>query len=211
MSDQELPSSPAAERNKAPILEVLSRLLPDRAKVLEIASGTGQHAAHCATERPGWSWQPTDAQGQQLAVIAGRCASAANVLPPLQLDVLAAQWPPALGRFDAVVCVNMLHVSPWAACAALMQGAARHLAVGGALILYGPYRVDGEPTAASNLAFDADLRSRDPEWGLRRLDDVVGEAERAGLVFAERVDMPANNLMLVFRLAALAAPHQNAR
>jgi hypothetical protein len=195
-----LTSSPAAERNKAPILEALSRVLPEPAAVLEIASGTGQHAAHFAAARSAWSWQPTDADASALASIASRTASLANVRAPLLLDVLAP-WPESLGRFDALYCANLLHIAEWPACAALMGGAARHLVAAGALVLYGPYVVDGEPAAPGNTAFDADLRERNPAWGLRRLADVVDAAERAGLTFERRFDMPANNLMLVFRPA----------
>lgn len=202
MKSDDLPFSAAADRNKGPILEVLKRVLPPTAAVLEIASGTGQHAAHFAAAHPDWSWQPTDADARALPGIARRCAELANVRAPLALDVLALPWPQSLGRFDAVVCANMLHIAPWATCAALMQGAARHLVAGGALVLYGPYLVDGEPTAPSNLAFDADLRARNPQWGLRRLADVVHEGQRAGMAFERRFDMPANNLMLVFRRGA---------
>ena len=198
MPAEALPFSPAAERNQAPILGVLSQVLPSPARVLEIASGTGQHAAHFATSQPAWQWQPTDADEAALSGIAARCASLPNVLPPLQLDVLASAWPAALGRFDAVYCANMLHISPWASCEALMQGASRHLVEGGGvLVVYGPFIVDGEPTAQSNLAFDASLRARDSSWGLRRLADVETEAQRAGLALQRRFDMPANNLMLV--------------
>ena len=199
MANDELACSPAAERNKAPILEVLRRLIPPDAAVLEIASGTGQHAAHFAASQPGWQWQPTEADATALAVIAARCAALPNVRPPVRLDVLAADWPAGLGRFDAVYCANMLHISPWPTCAALMQGASRHLTLGGWLVLYGPYLVDGEPAAPSNVAFDADLRARNPHWGLRRLADVVKEARSAGLAFEQRFDLPANNLALVFR------------
>ena len=193
--------SPAAERNKAPILDVLARVLPGPAAVLEIASGTGQHAAHFAAARSDWDWQPSDADPRALASIAARTGGLANVRPPRMLDVLAARWPASLGPFDAVYCANMLHIAEWQTCAALMSGAARHLRPGGALVLYGPYVVDGEPTAPGNVAFDADLRQRNPAWGLRRLGEVVVEAERAGLTFERRFDMPANNLMLVFRQA----------
>ena len=192
-------SSPAAERNKAPILEVLTRVVPRPAKVLEIASGTGQHAAHFAAARPDWDWQPSDADPDALASIAARTVALVNVRPPLALDVLAQRWPPSLGRFDAVYCANMLHIAEWATCAALMAGAAHHLLPSGALVLYGPYLVDGEPTAPGNVAFDADLRRRNPAWGLRRLGDVVAAANDAGLAFERRFDMPANNLTLVFR------------
>jgi len=195
----ELTTSPAAERNKAPILDVLMRVLPEAATVLEIASGTGQHAAHFATARPDWTWQPTDADANALASIASRTAALANVRPPLTLDVLAPRWPDSLGRFDALYCANLLHIAEWPTCAALMAGSARHLAPRGALVLYGPYVVDGEPTAPGNVAFDADLRRRNPAWGVRRLADVVAAAEQVGLSFEQRFDMPANNLMLVFR------------
>jgi len=191
--------SPAADRNKAPILEVLTRVLPGPAAVLEIASGSGQHAEHFAAARPDWDWQPTEADATALASIASRTSALANVRPPLMLDVLAPRWSDSLGHFDGLYCANMLHISEWQTCAALMRGAARHLGPGGALVLYGPYLVDGEPTAPGNVAFDADLRRRNPGWGVRRLADVSVEAERASLTLERRVDMPANNLMLVFR------------
>jgi len=202
MENDELAYSPAAERNKAPILGVLRHVLPPEAAVLEIASGTGQHAAHFAASQPGWQWQPTEADATALAAIAARCAALPNVRPPVRLDVLAPEWPPGLGRFDAVYCANMLHISPWQTCAALMQGAARHVRPGGLLVLYGPYLVDDEPAAPSNLAFDADLRARDATWGLRRLAEVVDKAQSAGLAFEQRFDLPANNLALVFRRGA---------
>jgi len=203
MPAEALPFSPAAERNKTPILGVLSQVLPSSARVLEIASGTGQHAAHFATSQPGWQWQPTDGDEAALLGIAARCSGLANVLQPLQLDVLAPAWPAALDRFEAIYCANMLHISPWPTCEALMQGAARHLVEGGGvLVVYGPFIVDGEPTATSNLAFDASLRARDSSWGLRRLADVESEAHRAGLALQRRFDMPANNLALVFGRAA---------
>lgn len=193
--------SPAAERNRGPILAELQRLLPQRGLLLEIAGGTGQHAAHCAAALPGWRWLPTDGDPRALASIAAWCAGAPNVLPPQQLDVGAADWPAVPAPVDAVYCANLLHIAPWPVCAALMQGAARHLAPHGLLLLYGPYLVDGEPTAPGNLAFDADLRGRDPAWGLRRLADVQQQAGAAGLRLRERVAMPANNLMLVFERA----------
>ena len=194
--------SPAADRNKDPILAVLTRALPGAATVLEIASGTGQHAAHFAAARRDWDWQPTDADPGSLAAIASHTASLANVRPPLALDVVAARWPESLGRFTAVYCANLLHIAEWGACAGLMAGAARRLAPGGMLFLYGPYLVDGEPTAPGNVAFDADLRRRNAAWGVRRLGDVVDAAEHAGLAFERRFDLPANNLLLVFRSAA---------
>lgn len=189
--------SPASERNREPILAELRRRLPAQGLALEIASGSGQHAAHFAAALPGWRWQPSDGDARSLASIAAWCEGLANVLPPLHLDVLATPWPGVPAEVDAVYCANLLHIAPWATCAALMQGAARHLSAPGLLLLYGPYFVDGETTAPSNLAFDADLRARDPAWGLRRLADVQREAQAAGLELRERVAMPANNLLLV--------------
>lgn len=192
--------SPAAERNKRPILEVLRALLPERARVLEIASGTGQHAAWFAATMPGWHWQPTDFDAGNLPAIAAWVAEtgATNVSAPLQLDVMAANWPLADATFDAIYCANMLHIAPWATCAALMQGAARHLAPHGLLITYGPYLEDGVPTSPGNQSFDASLRNENPAWGIRRREDVEQEAQRAGLMLRERHAMPANNLLLVW-------------
>ena len=195
----DLPYSPAADRNKDAVLGVLQRLLPGRATVLEVASGTGQHAAHAAAAQPHWTWQPTEARAEALPAIAQRCGALANVRPPLVLDVLAWPWPLAPGaRFDALFNANMLHASPWATCAGLMRGAAEHLAPGGRLLVYGPFIVDDEPTAPGNLAFDADLRERDPAWGLRRLADVTATATGAGLDLQQRIPMPANNQVLAF-------------
>ncbi len=201
-----LPFSAAADRNKQPILERLFELLPPCGIALEIAAGTGQHAAWFAAGLPGWTWQPTDATGaDSLACIDARAARAGlrNQHPALRLDVLAPAWPaegPAFDEaaFDAVYCANMLHISPWPTCAALMRGAARHLAPGGLLVLYGPYLEDGVPTAPGNLAFDQGLRASDPAWGIRRLEDVEQEARSAGLALLRRFDMPANNLLLAF-------------
>jgi SAM-dependent methyltransferase len=190
--------SPAAERNRAPILAQLQRLLPLQGLALEIASGTGQHAAHFAAGLPAWTWQPSDLDPGALASVDAWCAGLANVLPALRLDVLNKPWAGVPARVDAIFSANMLHIAPWASCAALMQGAARHLVPQGPLITYGPYLVDGEPTAPSNLAFDLDLRQRNPAWGLRRLSDVDAQAATAGLQLRERIVMPANNLLLVF-------------
>lgn len=197
----DLPSSPAAERNKAPILEVLQRLLPASTSVLEIASGSGQHAQHFARACPGWRWQPSDAAPAFLRTIDARCRGIANVSPAIRLDALEPPWPLAAASVGAVYCANMLHIAPWATCPALMRGAAHHLVAGGLLLLYGPYRVDGVPTAPSNEAFDADLKARDPAWGLRSLAAVEREAVAAGLTLRETVAMPANNLLLVFAKA----------
>ncbi|WP_137896502.1 DUF938 domain-containing protein [Ramlibacter sp. 2FC] len=200
--------SPAAERNKQPILERLQALLPARGLALEIASGTGQHVAWFAAGLPGWVWQPSELDLEDFASIAAwsEQAGLANVRPPLRLDVLAPRWPaegaPFGESFDLVYCANLLHIAPWTCCAALMQGAARHLAPQGQLVVYGPFLEDQVPTAASNLAFDAELRARDAAWGLRRLEAVAEQARRAGLRLAERHAMPANNLLLVFRRSA---------
>ncbi len=199
-----LASSPAADRNKQPILDVLQRLLPARGTALEIAAGTGQHAAWFGAALRGWIWQPTDADPQALPAIAAWSSEAGltNVRAPLLLDVTAPQWPsdgPAFSDpFDAVYCANMLHIAPWASCPALMRGAARHLALDGVLVTYGPYFEDGVEPAPGNVAFDASLRERDPRWGIRRLADVAAEANRVGLRLQARHPMPANNLLLVF-------------
>lgn len=196
----DLPSSPAAERNKQPILDALVRILGAAGgSALEIAAGTGQHAAWFAAALPAWSWQPTEADARMLPALARRveAVALANLRAPLRLDAAAPSWP-LEDRFDAIYCANMLHIAPWSACAGLMQGAARHLRPGGLLVTYGPYLEDGVPTAPGNLAFDEDLRARNAAWGLRRLGDVAAEAQRAGLALRERHAMPANNLLLVF-------------
>jgi len=191
------PSSPAAERNAPPILDVLQRLLPASAQVLEIASGTGQHGAFFARAMPGWEWQPSDGDAQSLGSIEAWRTDAANVLPPVVLDVMTGDWP-VQGPFDAVFCANMLHISPWATCAALMRGAARVLKPGGLLVTYGPYLQDDVETAPGNVAFDASLRSRNPAWGIRRVEDVTQEARAAGFELLQVTPMPANNLTLAF-------------
>ena len=195
--------SPAADRNKQLILAVLRDVLPDAGSALEIASGTGQHVAWFAAGLPRWTWQPTDVQPAALDSVAARVAQHGllNVRSPLQLDVMAARWLPDDARFDAIVCANMLHIAPWATCAALMQGSARHLAAGGALITYGPYLEDGVPTSEGNLAFDQSLRAQDAAWGLRRREDVEREAAKVGLQLAARHVMPANNLLLAWTQA----------
>ncbi|RZJ06980.1 MAG: DUF938 domain-containing protein [Rubrivivax sp.] len=190
--------SPAADRNGPPILSELQRLLPPTGLLLEIASGSGQHAAFFSAALPGWTWQPSDFDAGALPSIAAWCDGLANVRPPMQLDVTAAHWPGVPAQVDAIYCANMIHISPWAATTALLQGAARHLSPQGVLITYGPYLFDDEPTAPSNLAFDADLRGRDPGWGLRRFSDVAEQAAAAGLRLRERVDMPANNNLLAW-------------
>ncbi|WAS94317.1 DUF938 domain-containing protein [Nannocystis punicea] len=192
-------SSPAALRNRGVIAEVLARVLPPQGRVLEIASGTGEHAVSFAAAFPGVSWQPTDVEPEALASIAARVDSEGprNLLQPLRLDVTAWPWP--VTEVDAIVCINMIHISPWAACEALMAGAGRVLPVGGVLYLYGAIKFDGRHTAPSNEAFDADLRARDPAWGVRDEADVRAAAAAHGLQRAELVAMPANNFSLVFR------------
>ncbi len=193
--------SPAADRNKQPILDRLLQLLPGRGSALEIASGTGQHVAWFARHLPHWSWQPTDADAPALNCIDARIAQEqlANVRPPLLLDVLSPAWLPMdTPLFDAIYCANMLHIAPWDTCAALMQGSARLLAPQGLLITYGPYLEDEVETAAGNLGFDAELRAQNPDWGLRRRVDVEVQARKAGLRLAQRFTLPANNLLLVW-------------
>ena len=195
-------ASPSTARNRDPILQVLKRWLPPSGLVLEIAAGAGEHAVHAAAALPGLQWRPTDPDDEALASIAAwrDHAGLANLLPPLRLDAADPDgWP--VDRADAVVNINMIHISPWAATEGLLAGAGRILASGGVLFLYGPYIEPGVETAPSNLAFDASLRSRNPAWGLRRLEDVTALAARHGLNLAERVAMPANNLALVFRKA----------
>ena len=197
--------SPAAERNKQPILEILRQILPAQGQALEIASGTGQHVAWFAAHLPHWVWQPSDANPESLGSIAAWVTGQAlsNVRPPVLLDVMAPPWLPEEGDsdtplFDAIYCANMLHISPWATCTALMRGSARHLAPGGALITYGPYLEDGVPTAPGNLAFDISLRARNAAWGVRHCENVAQEAQRAGLRLSARHAMPINNLLLVW-------------
>ena len=191
--------APAAERNKGPILEVLRRVLPRRGLVLEIGSGTGQHVAHFAKALPQVSWQPSDPDPENRRSIAlwSRAEGLGNVRVPLSLDVRERPWP--IDAADAIICINVVHVSPWEATLALFDAAREMLPPEGVLFLYGPYRRGGRHTAPSNENFDADLRAHDPEWGLRDIDELEQVAARAGLVLAEIVDMPANNFSLVFR------------
>ena len=192
-------TSPSAARNRDPILAVLRRVLPRAGTVLEIASGTGEHAVHFAAALPHLTWQPTDQDEQALSSIAAhRMASGLpNLLPPLRLDATAPNWP--VEQADAVVAINMVHISPWRATQGLIAGAGRVLPPGGVLYLYGAYKENGAHTAPSNEAFDQDLRRRNPEWGVRDLDELTQLARTQGLDLAERIAMPANNLSLVFR------------
>jgi len=192
-------SAPHVARNAGPITEVLHRILPARGLVLEIASGSGEHALHFAREFPKLLFQPSDPEPAALRSIEAWRAEAGlfNLLPAVALDARAAEWPVAAA--DAILCINMVHISLWSATQGLMRGAGRLLAQSAPLYLYGAYRQAGVETAPSNEAFDESLRARDPAWGVRDLEEVVAEAEKNGLRLEEAVPMPANNLSVVFR------------
>jgi hypothetical protein len=189
--------APAAARNVEPIGDVLADWLPPKGLVLEIASGTGEHALAFAQRFSQLDWQPSDPDPHALASIAAwQEEGPANLLPPVQLDVCEGDWP--VSEADAMLCINMVHISPWEASLGLLEGAARLLRQGAPLVLYGPWLEDEVDTAPSNLAFDQSLRSRDPRWGLRRVEDFVAEADLRGFVLAGRCAMPSNNIMLRF-------------
>ena len=190
--------APATARNRAPILAVLQEVLPGRGLVLEIASGTGEHAVHFAAALPDLTWQPSDPSEDARASIAAWRDEAAlpNLRAPLPLDV-TAPWP--VDAADAIVCINMIHIAPWEATLALFAGAARVLPPGGPLVTYGPYRFGGAFTAESNAAFDADLRRRDPRWGVRDVVDLEAAAIAAGLALIGTFGLPANNHAIVWR------------
>jgi hypothetical protein len=192
--------APAAERNKGPILEVLRTLLPPTGTVLEIASGTGQHVVHFARALPGLHWMPSDAAAQARRSIAAWLASERlpNVAPPIELDVLERPWA-VTGPIDAIVCINLIHISPWPVTTALFAEAREKLCESGLVYLYGPYKQQGRHTAPSNEAFDRSLRAQDPEWGVRNLEDVVETARSTGFEHLTTVEMPANNLSVAFR------------
>jgi len=187
----------ATARNREPILAVLQRVLPEHGRLLEIASGTGEHAVYFAEALPGLDWQPTDIDPDALASIAAwrEQASLSNLLAPLPLDVHDTPW--TFPAFDAVFCANMIHIAPWSACAGMMNGVGQVLRSGGTMVLYGPFRSGGQHTAPSNEAFDARLRATDASWGVRDLEDVLALAGAAGLDLREQVEMPANNLSVV--------------
>lgn len=197
-------SSPAALRNRDPILEVLRRHLPAEGAVLEIASGSGEHVVHFAAALPELVFQPSDPDPQSRASIAARATASglANVRAPLAIDAAAPDWqvPGEIAKaLVAIACINMVHISPWSATLGLLDGAARLLPRRGLLYLYGPYRRDGRHTAPSNESFDQDLRARNPQWGVRDVKDLEQEARRRALLLHEIVDMPANNMSLVLR------------
>lgn len=195
-------SWPAPERNKQPIVEVLSRVFPARGRVLEISSGSGQHVVHFARVMPQLQWQPSDFDPANLASIRAWVEEEGlpNLLAPLELDVRAAEWE--VGTLDAAFNANMIHIAPWACCEGLFTGLGKHLRPGGVFVLYGPFHEAGQPTSESNARFDAGLRAQDPAWGVRDLEAVVEVAARAHLRLVERVQMPANNQCLVFHADA---------
>lgn len=186
-------------RNREPILGVLREELPDSGLVLEVASGTGEHAVHFAEALTQLTWQPSDPSPDARASIAAwrEAEGVPNLLAPLQLDAASDIWP--ITQADAMVCINMIHISPWQATEGLMRGAGRVLPSGAPLVLYGPYRRAGHPLEPSNAAFDESLKARDPRWGLRELEAVAQCAEANGLALSRVVEMPANNLMVIFR------------
>lgn len=197
-------SAPSALRNRDPIAEVLRDWLPASGLVLEIASGTGEHAVHFAQNFPALEWLPSDREEENLGSIRAwrNEAGLANLRDPITVDASEPDWP--LAAADAMLCINMAHISPWRATLGLLDGAARILRAGAPLILYGPWTADDVPTARSNLDFDAQLRARDRSWGIRAIEDLVREAEIRGLALIERRAMPANNVMVL--LGRLADP-----
>lgn len=196
--------APAAARNVDAIGDVLTDWLPASGLIVEIASGTGEHALAFAKRFPNLDWQPSDPDQLALASIAAwRGEGSTNLLSPLRIDAAALDWP--IDRAAAILCVNMVHISPWESALGLLDGAARSLVPGAPLILYGPWIVEGVETAPSNLAFDADLKARDSRWGLRSLAEYCNEADQRGLALIECCAMPANNVMLLLRRSAPAA------
>ena len=192
-------SAPAALRNRGPILAVLRRVLPPGGLVLEVASGSGEHAAYFAEALPELAWQPSEVEPEFLGSIAAHAADsgAPNLRWPIHLDVTSHPWP--VQHADALFCANLIHIAPWTVCAGLLRGAGAVLAAGGVCVLYGPYRVGGRHTADSNAAFDRALRAEDARWGVRDLEAVVALGESHGLDLAQTVEMPANNLCVVLR------------
>lgn len=191
--------APATQRNRDAILDVLRGILPRQGLVLEIASGSGEHAIHFAQALPCLVFQPSDPSPEALTSIAAwtQSSGAVNVRPPLLLDAMAETWPREAA--EAILCINMIHIAPWAATKGLIRHAGRLLTSGAPLILYGPYRRAGRPLEPGNAAFDASLRERDTAWGLRELDEVAALAAEAGFDEPEVIEMPANNLSVVFR------------
>lgn len=189
--------APATLRNREPIAGALAPLLPRGGTVLEVASGSGEHCAFFAPRFPDVIWQPSDPDAAALTSIASWCDGLNNVRAPMRLDASANEWP--LGGADAIFCANMIHIAPWAAALGLFAGAGRVLPSGAPLILYGPFRCEGVETPPSNEAFDQSLRARDPAWGIRVLEEVDAVADANGLERDQVIEMPANNLMVVWR------------
>ncbi len=190
--------APAVARNRDPLLAAIRPLLPEAGLVLEIASGSGEHAIHFAAAMPGLTFQPSDPQPEARESIDAWVAASglANIRPALAIDAAAPGWP--IATADAVVCINMIHIAPWSATEGLLRGAAAILPPGAPLILYGPFRRGGVHTASSNAAFDDDLRARDPAWGVRDLETVAALAASCGFGPPTVIEMPANNLTVVF-------------
>ncbi len=191
--------SPACERNQVPILNVLRNHLNSKARILEIASGTGQHAAFFTSQMRGWIWQASDVEDDALNSIQAYREDGANenFLEPLRISTCDEAWN--IGKFDAALCCNMIHISPWESCQGLFKHLSQHLVKDGTVFLYGPFIQDGLDTAPSNLAFDASLRSRDPKWGIRNLTAVAQEAKSHNFIQQQIYEMPANNLCVIFR------------
>lgn len=202
MSDDRRLFAPSTERNRTHILPILQRLLPNGGEVLEVGSGTGEHAVHFCAHIPGLRWQPTDGDPEAIDSILAWIAHSGlhNIAMPLELELHNDAWP--ISRADAVVAINVLHYSPWSSTAALFRGAARVLPAGGIVYCYGPYRRGSTHTAPSNAAFDEWLRGIDPRFGVRDLEAVEAEAQRHGFDLTEIIDMPSNNFSLVFRRVA---------
>ncbi len=198
--------APATQRNREPILEVLSQVLPPSGTILEVASGTGEHAVFFAPRLKPRQWLPSEQNPLLRASITAwsKELPSDNLYPPLELDASAPIWAVELGKLPyspivAIVNINMIHISPWSACLGLMAGASRILPPGGILYLYGPFKQNGEHTAPSNAAFDQSLRAQNPAWGVRNLEDVIAAASNQQLIFTETYQMPANNLSVVFQ------------
>jgi SAM-dependent methyltransferase len=190
---------PHIARNREAILQVLRRVLPSQGLVLEVASGSGEHAAYFAERLPSLIWQPSDLDPSSLASIAAHrtAADAPNLLAPVCLDATSEQWP--VESADALVCINMIHIAPWAVSEGLMAGARRGLRMGGVIYLYGPYKIDGRHTAQSNKEFDAWLRTQNAQWGVRDFAHIADLAARNDFVLIETVPMPANNMSIIFK------------
>jgi cyclopropane fatty-acyl-phospholipid synthase-like methyltransferase len=191
--------APAADRNKEPLVAVLSTLLPQRGAVLEIASGTGQHVVHFARSFPSLSWQPSEADEGLISSIRGhaQCSGCSNIEDVIQVNVHAPVW--SVDIYDAIIAINMIHIAPWSATHDLFRGGTEHLKYGGTLIMYGPYRFFGYDHAESNRLFDQRLRAQNAAWGIRNLESIGQVAAGFGFALSAAIPMPANNHVLVFK------------